>query len=94
MFWPNQPSSGVQVVMIAESAAHCNAVLFLLCGGLGLHLVMWVSHLFFDLGVLELLVFASWFCFAVAVLNVLAGVGICCVDGQPQHNKYAQLKDT
>ena len=36
---------------------------------------------FFYLGVLELLVLASWFCLAVAVLNVLAGAGICCVDG-------------
>jgi hypothetical protein len=31
---------------------------------------------------------------AVAVLNVLAGVGFCCVDGQPQHSKHVQLKDT
>jgi hypothetical protein len=28
MFWPNRPSSGVQVVVMKESAAHCNAVLF------------------------------------------------------------------
>jgi hypothetical protein len=27
MFQPNQPSSGVQVVMMKVSAAHCNAVL-------------------------------------------------------------------
>jgi hypothetical protein len=28
MFQPNLPSSGVQVVMVKDSAAHCNAVLF------------------------------------------------------------------
>jgi hypothetical protein len=28
MFWPNWPSSGVQVVIVKNSAAHCNAVLF------------------------------------------------------------------
>jgi hypothetical protein len=27
MFLPNQPSSGVQVVVMKESAAHCIAVL-------------------------------------------------------------------
>jgi hypothetical protein len=31
---------------------------------------------------------------AVAVLNVLAGAGVGCVDGQPQYNKHMQLKDT
>jgi hypothetical protein len=30
MFRPNWPSSGVQVVMLKDSAAHCNAVAFLL----------------------------------------------------------------
>jgi hypothetical protein len=28
MFQPNWPSSGVQVVMVKDSAAHCNAVFF------------------------------------------------------------------
>jgi hypothetical protein len=28
MFRPNWPSSGIQVVMVKDSAAHCNAVLF------------------------------------------------------------------
>jgi heme exporter protein D len=28
MFRPNWPSSGVQVVMVKDSAAHCNAVFF------------------------------------------------------------------
>jgi hypothetical protein len=28
MFRPNWPSSGVQVVMAKDSAAHCNAVFF------------------------------------------------------------------
>jgi hypothetical protein len=26
MFWPNQPSSDVQVIVMKDSAAHCNAV--------------------------------------------------------------------
>jgi hypothetical protein len=29
MFRPNRPSSGVQVIMVKDSAAHCNAVFFL-----------------------------------------------------------------
>jgi hypothetical protein len=57
------PSSGVQVVAIKESATHCDAVLFILCGRLRLLLVIWVNHLFY-LGVLELHVFALLFCFA------------------------------
>jgi hypothetical protein len=28
MLWPNWPSSGVQVVMVKDSSAHCNAVFF------------------------------------------------------------------
>jgi hypothetical protein len=28
MFRPNWPSSGVQIVMVKDSAAHCNAVFF------------------------------------------------------------------
>jgi hypothetical protein len=43
VFQPNRPSSVVQVVVIKEPAAHCKAVLFLLYGYLGLHLVMWVN---------------------------------------------------
>jgi hypothetical protein len=35
MFRPNRPSSGVQVVVMEESAAHCNAVLLFLCSCLG-----------------------------------------------------------
>jgi hypothetical protein len=27
-FQPNRPSSGVQVVLVKDSAAHCNAVFF------------------------------------------------------------------
>jgi hypothetical protein len=57
---------------------------------LGLLLVMWANHLFY-LGALELHVFAlSVICYvlcyrvlfgllAVALLNVLAGEGVCCV---------------
>jgi hypothetical protein len=33
MFWHNWPSSGVQVVVIKESAAHRDALLFLLTDG-------------------------------------------------------------
>jgi hypothetical protein len=28
MFQPNRPSSGVEIVVVKESAAHCNAVFF------------------------------------------------------------------
>jgi hypothetical protein len=41
-----RPSSDVQVVVMKESAAHCEATFFLLCGCLGLLLVMWVNHAF------------------------------------------------
>jgi hypothetical protein len=57
MFRPNRPSSGVQVVVVKESVAHCKAVLFLLTGCLGLVLVMWVNDCF-NFGVLELHMFA------------------------------------
>jgi hypothetical protein len=43
VFRPNWPSSGVQVVMVKGSAAHCNAVFFppiVVASG---YLVMWVS---------------------------------------------------
>jgi hypothetical protein len=36
MFRPNRPSSGAQVVVMKESAAHCNAVLLFLYNYLGL----------------------------------------------------------
>jgi hypothetical protein len=55
MFRPNWPSSGVQVAVIKESAAHCNAVLLFLLNCLGLFLVMWVNQLLY-LGVLEQLI--------------------------------------
>jgi hypothetical protein len=41
MFRHNRPSSCVQVVVMKESAGHCNAILLLLCNYLGLLLVMW-----------------------------------------------------
>jgi hypothetical protein len=50
--------------VIKESAASCNADLFLLYSFLGLLLVMWVNHLFY-LGVLEL---------HMAALSVMCGV--------------------
>jgi hypothetical protein len=40
MFQPKRPSSGVQVVVIQESATQCKAALFLLHSCLGLHLVI------------------------------------------------------
>jgi hypothetical protein len=51
MFWPNWPSSGVQVVMVKDSAAHCNAVFLppnVVASG---NLLMWVTITFY-LGVL------------------------------------------
>jgi hypothetical protein len=53
MFRPNRPSSGAQVVMIKESAFHCNAYVvasdcFCLCG----------LTICYDFGVLELYMFA------------------------------------
>jgi hypothetical protein len=61
MFQPNWPSSGVQVVMVKDSAAHCNAVysppILVACG----YLVMWVTISFY-LGVLGLHVFAFLQC--------------------------------
>jgi hypothetical protein len=51
MLRPKWPSSGVQVVVLKEPAAHCNAVLIILCSCLGIILVMWVNQLFY-LGVL------------------------------------------
>jgi hypothetical protein len=36
MFRPNCPASGVQVVVMKESAAHCNAVLLFLRNYIGL----------------------------------------------------------
>jgi hypothetical protein len=44
MFRHNRPSSGVQVVVITESAARGNAVLFFVCCCLGVLLVMWVNQ--------------------------------------------------
>jgi hypothetical protein len=39
MFRPNRPSSGVQVVVMKKSAAHCNALLLFLANCLGKQLV-------------------------------------------------------
>jgi hypothetical protein len=36
MFRPNRPSADVQVAVMKDLAAHCNTILFLLCGCLGL----------------------------------------------------------
>jgi hypothetical protein len=36
MFRPNRPSSGAQVVVMKEFAAHCNAVLLFVCSFFGL----------------------------------------------------------
>jgi hypothetical protein len=44
MFRPNQPSSGVQVAEVKDSAAHCKAGFFpptVVASG---YLIMWVAH--------------------------------------------------
>jgi hypothetical protein len=56
MFWPKWPSSGVQVLVVQESAVHCNAVFlssycyFWLCG---LHMVAFDFIQFTGCGCLE-----------------------------------------
>jgi hypothetical protein len=45
MFRRNLPSSGVQILVIKDSTAHCNAVLFLFRGCLQVDLLVWVNHL-------------------------------------------------
>jgi hypothetical protein len=40
---PNGPSSGVQVVMVKDSAAHCNTVIFPPSVVASVILVMWVA---------------------------------------------------
>jgi hypothetical protein len=66
MFRPNWPSSGVQVVMVTDSAAHCNAVFFpptaVAAGYFGYVGCVWLHLVLFGLLV-------------VAALSVLAGVG-------------------
>jgi hypothetical protein len=75
MFWPNQPFSDVQVVVVKESAAHCEAVLFLLCGCLGLLMVVGITHLF-NFCVHELHMFAfTFFCFVYAPLTYTVWTG-------------------
>jgi hypothetical protein len=53
MFRPNRPSSGVQVVMVKDSAAHCNVVFFPSTDVASGYLVMWVTISFY-LGVFGL----------------------------------------
>jgi hypothetical protein len=83
MFLPNQPSSGVQVVVMKESSARCNALLlFFSYKYLGLY-VMWVYRLFY-LRVLEQLLctclpYAFVGLWPVAVLNVSVGMEVCCM---------------
>jgi hypothetical protein len=70
MFRPNWPSSGVQVVVIKESDAHCNALLLLVgsCLGLILGYVGWPAVLFWcpwtiAMHMMENCGFLLWFCF-------------------------------
>jgi hypothetical protein len=81
MLQPNWPSSGVQVVMVTDSAAHCNAVFFpptvVASGYFG-----YVGYHQFYLGVLGLQVIACGL-LVVAALNVLAGTGILLCVGRP-----------
>jgi hypothetical protein len=74
MFRPKWPSSGVQFVVFQDSAAHCNAVFFLL---LLLPLVIfgYVGCTWLFLILFGLLV--------VAALNVLVGAGVLLCDGWP-----------
>jgi hypothetical protein len=68
MFRLNWPSSGVQVVVVVEeSAAHCNAVL--LCSCLGFK-VMWVNHLFYSVVLEQLICTCLRFYWFMAVMNV------------------------
>jgi hypothetical protein len=67
MFGPNWPSSGVQVVMIKDSAAHSNAVSF--------PPTVVVSRCFGYLGCTLFLLFLFGL-LVVAVLSVLAGTGV------------------
>jgi hypothetical protein len=95
-FRPNQPPSGVKVVLIKESSAHCKAVLFLLCSCLRLLLVMWVNQLFY-LGVLELHVFALWFRWFVVCgyLEYSCWGGSVLYGGGPLRSfVHVQFKDT
>jgi hypothetical protein len=87
MFWPKWTSSVVEVAMIKEFAAHCNAVLFLLCGCLGLLPVMWVNHLFY-LGVLELHIYLMvlFGLLAAAVMNVVPYIH-CVISAQTSTDK-------
>jgi hypothetical protein len=74
MFPPNRPFSGVHAV-IKESAAHCNAVSFLLYGCLGLCALTILNFGVLGLHVFDLCVFCCFF----PVLNVFVGAGVCCV---------------
>jgi hypothetical protein len=76
MFRPNWPSSGVQVVMVKDSAAHCNVVFFppvVVASGyfgyVGYH------QFYLSLGC-TLLLLVLFGLLVVAVMNVLAGAGV------------------
>jgi hypothetical protein len=63
MFRPNWPSSGIQVAVVKDSAAHCNAVFFppivVASGYFGYVGCTWLLMVLFDLlvvGVLSVLV--------------------------------------
>jgi hypothetical protein len=81
MFQPNWPSSGVQVVVMKESAAHCNAVLLFLCNCLRL-ILGYVGY-----QPVAMHMFALWFCWfvdlslvwCVVLLNVFVGAEACCL---------------
>jgi hypothetical protein len=67
MFRPNWPSSGVQVVVVKDSSAYCNAVFF--------HLIVVSSGYFGYVGCtwLPLVLLGS---VVVAALSILAGAGV------------------
>jgi uncharacterized membrane protein len=66
MFQPNHPSSGVQVVVVKGSAAHCNAVFFP---------AIVVASGFFDYVGCMWLLMVLFGLLVLAALSVLTGVG-------------------
>jgi signal transduction histidine kinase len=84
MFWPKWPSSGVQAVMVKDSAAHFNMAFS------SYFIFLWLFWFYvgyhqFNFGILQLHVVALdlFGLLVVAALNVLAGAGILLCVCQP-----------
>jgi hypothetical protein len=85
MFRSNWSSSGVQVIMVKGSAAHCDTVTFPpIAVASGLILVMWVniSCIWVSLGCAWLLL-VMFGTLVVATLNILARAGVLLYVGRP-----------